>query len=375
MHCFHIIRFRNYFHYFFCLFVGVAFHVKDFLKKEVSFNILFRINAFKVVWEYRKSYCSFFYFLHLHSGNLSVNTEVDLLSYCSKQWKGEAPNVTYMRKAYKNLYWNHHIKTLQYVKQDNYCVLRAVMFQVFSQGMPFPGWMKEKDILKLPEKLLYSQGCNWIQQFSFGHEKYTGPKVYGKLRSCLESFKNQWAEFYNCKDRVERNRMCKSFFSDEATENKLYEGLKFLMLYLVIDAYENIKSAQHSPCFFNFLFSRDTSADPLSYMMNHLNAVGDTSGLEQADLCLVGYSLEVKIKLFRLAKLDTEDFEIYYPEDYKRDWNEICLMTEDDRKLQYTSQSHMSGLICRRTPFLFVQESIFLSMIPCKIAIQLNALM
>lgn len=263
--------------------------------------------------------------------NLSVNAEVDLLSYCSKQWKGEAPNVTYMRKTYEDLYWNYHIKTLQYVKQDNYCVLRAVMFQVFSQGMPFPGWMKEKDILKLPEKLLYSQGCNWIQQFSFGHEKYAGPKVYGKLRSYLEIFKNQWAEFYNCKDRIERNRMCNSFFSDEATENKLYEALKFIMLYLVIEAYEDIKSAQHSPCFFNFLFSRDTSADPLSYMMNHLNAVGDTSGLEQADLCLVGYALEVKIKLFRLAKMNTEDFEIYYPEDYKRDWNEICLMTDDDR--------------------------------------------
>lgn len=75
--------------------------------------------------------------------------------------------------------------------------------------------------------------------------------------------------------------MCKSVFSDEATEKKLYEALKFLMLYLVIDAYENIKSAQHSPCFYHFLFSRDTSADPLSYMMNHLNTVGDTSELEQ----------------------------------------------------------------------------------------------
>lgn len=44
----------------------------------------------------------------------------------------------------------------------------------------------------------------------------------------------------------------------------------------------------------------------------------------------MGYALEVKIKLFRLTKINTEDFEIYYPEDYRRDWNEISLMTDDD---------------------------------------------
>ncbi|MEE6465349.1 hypothetical protein FKM82_006529 [Ascaphus truei] len=123
--------------------------------------------------------------------NLSVNAEVDVLSYCAKEWNGEALRVRQMRKAYEELFWRHHIKSFRRVKDDNYGALRAVLFQVFSQGIPFPVWMKEKDILKLPEKLLYSQGCNWIQQFSFGPEKYAGPKVYAKLRKCLEVFKNQ----------------------------------------------------------------------------------------------------------------------------------------------------------------------------------------
>ncbi|XP_072267968.1 inactive ubiquitin thioesterase OTULINL isoform X2 [Pyxicephalus adspersus] len=315
--------------------VPPLFEVISKVWNQVQKCLVVAVAVLFLMWQHFKAlislWCSFPCQIHFKNRrNLSVNAEVDVLSYCSKKWKGEAPNVTYMRKAYETLYWKHHIKTLQHVKQDNYCVLRAVMFQVFSQGIPLPGWMKEKDILKLPEKLLYSQGCNWIQQFSFGHEKYTGPKVYGKLRSCLEIFKNQWGEFHNCKDQVERNKMCKSVFSDETTENKLYEALKFIMLSLVIDAYENIKSAEQSPRFFHFLFSRDTSSDPLSYMMNHLNAVGDTSGLEQADMCLVGYALEVKIKLFRLDKMNTEDFEIYYPDNYKRDWHEISLMTDDN---------------------------------------------
>ncbi|MEE6465348.1 hypothetical protein FKM82_006529 [Ascaphus truei] len=131
--------------------------------------------------------------------NLSVNAEVDVLSYCAKEWNGEALRVRQMRK--------------------------------------------------LPEKLLYSQGCNWIQQFSFGPEKYAGPKVYAKLRKCLEVFKNQ------------------------------------------------------------------------------------------VEMFLVGYALEVKIKVFRLMKFNTAGFQVFYPEDYKWDWHEICLLTEDDRQYCLTCKS------------------------------------
>lgn len=46
-------------------------------------------------------------------------------------------------------------------------------------------------LFKLPEKLLFSQGCNWIQQYSFGPEKYTGSNVFGKLRKCVELLKAQ----------------------------------------------------------------------------------------------------------------------------------------------------------------------------------------
>ncbi|XP_053570551.1 inactive ubiquitin thioesterase OTULINL [Bombina bombina] len=263
--------------------------------------------------------------------NFSVNAEVDVLSYCAKEWKGELLRAKKMRKAYEELFWNHQIKRLRSVKDDHYCALRAVLFQVFIQGIPFPSWMKEKDILKLPEKLLYSQGCNWIQQFSFGPEKYTGPKVYTKLRKCLEDLKSQWMEVCAAKDHCGRQKLCKAIFSDEAKENTLYEAVKFIMLYLVIDAYENMKTEQDFPVFLNYLFSRDTSSDPLSFMMNHLNSVGDTTGIEQVDMFLIGHALEVKIKVYRLHKFDTEDFLLFYPVDYKRDWHEICLLTEDDR--------------------------------------------
>ncbi|XP_052560019.1 inactive ubiquitin thioesterase OTULINL isoform X4 [Tympanuchus pallidicinctus] len=121
--------------------------------------------------------------------NRSVLEEVDLLAYSAREWREETKQAKHMREAYSELFQNYHIKYLRQVRKDNYCVLRAVLFQIFSQGIPFPSWMRERDILKLPEKLLYSQGCNWIQQYSFGPESYTGPNAFGKLRRCMETLK------------------------------------------------------------------------------------------------------------------------------------------------------------------------------------------
>ncbi|XP_047623915.1 inactive ubiquitin thioesterase OTULINL isoform X1 [Phacochoerus africanus] len=263
--------------------------------------------------------------------NLSVEAEVDLLSYCAREWKGETPRAKLMRKAYEELFWRRHIKCVRQVRRDNYDALRSVLFQIFSQGLSFPSWMKEKDIVKLPEKLLFSQGCNWIQQYSFGPEKYTGSNVFGKLRKCVELLKAQWTEFSGMKDYHKRGSMCNILFSDAILEYKLYEALKFIMLYQVTEVYEQMKTKKVIPSLFRLLFTRESSSDPLSFMMNHLNSVGDTCGLEQIDMFILGYSLEVKIKVFRLFKFNSRDFEVCYPEESLREWPEISLLTENDR--------------------------------------------
>ncbi|XP_019376838.1 PREDICTED: inactive ubiquitin thioesterase FAM105A [Gavialis gangeticus] len=263
--------------------------------------------------------------------NLSVLAEVDLLGYCAREWKGETKQAIQMRKVYEELFWRHHIRYIRQVRGDNYCALRAVLFRVFSQGISFPSWMKERDILKLPEKLLYSQGCNWIQQYSFGPERYTGSNVFGKLRKCIETLKANWTEISGVKDKDERGNKCNILFSDESKEYKLYEAIKFIMLYQVIEAYEQMKNGQgHVPRLFSLLFARDTSSDPLSFMMNHLNPLGDTGGLQQVEMFLLGYLLEVKIRVYRLCKFNTEEFQVNYPEEYHREWHEIYLLTEDD---------------------------------------------
>ena len=77
--------------------------------------------------------------------------------------------------------------------------------------------------------------------------------------------------------------MCNILFSDALLECKLYEALKFIMLYQVTEVYEQMKTKKVIPSLFRLLFTRETSSDPLSFMMNHLNSVGDTCGLEQVN--------------------------------------------------------------------------------------------
>ncbi|KAL8182725.1 UNVERIFIED_CONTAM: hypothetical protein K2H54_062465 [Gekko kuhli] len=191
--------------------------------------------------------------------------------------------------------------------------------------------MKAIDVLKLPEKLLYSQGCNWIQQYSFGPERYASSNTLGKLRKCIDTLKNQWMEISSIKDPYERGNLCRALFGDENVEHQMYEAVKFIMLYQVIEAYECLNNKERIPGFFHLLFMRDTSLDPLSYMINHLNSVGDKRGLDQVDLFLLGYSLEVKIIVYRLSKFNSKDFKVNYMEAYQRDWHEVSLLTEDDQ--------------------------------------------
>ncbi|XP_025020674.1 inactive ubiquitin thioesterase FAM105A isoform X2 [Python bivittatus] len=293
------------------------------------------------------------YLQRIFTNNRSVWGETDLLAFCAKEWKEETEQAKQMRETYKTLFWRYHVKYIRQVSGDKYCLLRAVLFQIFSQGLPLPSWTKATDILKLPEKLLYSQGCNWIQQYSFGPQQYTGSNTLGKLRKCIEALKGQigsyrglnllmptscmqihfaWVEISGIKDQSQRQHLCNAIFTDRSMEHKFYEAIKFIMLYQVIEAYECLASNQECvPSFFSDLFRRDTSLDPLSYMMNHLNSIGDRRGLDQIDLFLLGHSLEIKIIVYRLCKINTEDFLETYTEDYQRDWHEVLLLTEDDR--------------------------------------------
>lgn len=60
------------------------------------------------------------------------------------------------------------------------------------------------------------------------------------------------------------------------------EAVKLLMMVTAVNLHESMTSEEEVPVFAIIMFARDTSLDPCQFMKRHLNAVGDTGGLEQA---------------------------------------------------------------------------------------------
>ncbi|XP_016121615.1 ubiquitin thioesterase otulin-like, partial [Sinocyclocheilus grahami] len=140
-----------------------------------------------------------------------------------------------------------------------------------------------------------------------------------------------WQETVQCKSLEERERMCRQVFRGHDEEYELLEALKFLMLRTAIHLHSDMEKGSDVPEFCWLLFARDSSKCPKTFLTNHLRHVGFSGGLEQVEMCLLGYSLQQTIRVVRLYKCDTEEFITYYPNDHKKDWPPLCLLTEDDR--------------------------------------------
>ncbi|KAG8272785.1 hypothetical protein J6590_033442, partial [Homalodisca vitripennis] len=49
------------------------------------------------------------------------------------------------------------------------------------------------------------------------------------------------------------------------------------------------------------------------------------------EMCLLGYTLQVSLKVVRLSEQGTQQFVCYYPDDDVGSWPEVTLVAEDDR--------------------------------------------
>ncbi|XP_034617452.1 ubiquitin thioesterase otulin isoform X4 [Trachemys scripta elegans] len=92
---------------------------------------------------------------------LSVAPEMDIIEYCQKEWRGNTPAAKRMKKGYEAV--SQKFTSIRRVRGDNYCALRATLFQALSQTSELPDWLQSEDLTLLPEKLLSKY--DWIQQW------------------------------------------------------------------------------------------------------------------------------------------------------------------------------------------------------------------
>ncbi|XP_063114061.1 ubiquitin thioesterase otulin isoform X3 [Cavia porcellus] len=253
---------------------------------------------------------------------------MDIMDYCKKEWRGNTQKATCMKKGYEEV--SQKFTSIRRVRGDNYCALRATLFQAMSQPAELPPWLRDPDLTLLPEKLI--SRYHWIRQWKLGLKfERRSEDLVEKIKDSLALLRNKWAGLVEMRTAEERQMACDQLFRNEEEEYSLYEAVKFLMLSRAIELYDDKEKGKDVPLFCVLLFARDTSNDPGQLLTNHLNQVGHTGGLEQVEMFLLAYAVCHTIRVYRLSKYNTEEFITVYPTDPPRDWPVVTLIAEDDR--------------------------------------------
>ncbi|KAG9283492.1 titin-like isoform X2 [Astyanax mexicanus] len=260
----------------------------------------------------------------------SLAAAVDILAYSEREWKGNTAKSTLIRKGYSEM--SCSFNGLRRVRGDNYCALRATLFQVLATTTQTPAWLQKEDFTSLPEKLEAQEhligGWRFPAECGRVGEKENSVE---KLKHYMELLQKRWQAAVESVSLEERQHLCERVFQSGEEEYGLLEVLKFLMLATAVELHGQMMAGQEVPVFCWLLFARDTSETPKTLLNNHLSQVGFSGGLEQVEMFLLGYALQHTIQTFRLYKMDTEEFVTHYPDDHKQDWPCVCIVTEDDR--------------------------------------------
>ncbi|XP_059380382.1 uncharacterized protein LOC132115957 isoform X1 [Carassius carassius] len=260
----------------------------------------------------------------------SLAPAVDILAYSEREWMGNTAKSARIRKGYSEM--SHSFSGLRRVRGDNYCALRATLYQVLANSTNIPDWLQDEGFLLLPEKIEAEDHLigGWVfpPQCMLGSEKESSVE---RIKSYLDLFKKKWQAAAACESSEEKHDLCERVFQGGEEEYGLLEALKFLMLAKAVELHHSMTADQEVPVFCWLLFARDTSENPQTLLTNHLSQIGFNGGVEQVEMFLLGYALKHTIQAFRLYMTDTEEFVTHYPDDHKQEWPCVCIVTEDDR--------------------------------------------
>ncbi|XP_077480045.1 uncharacterized protein LOC144091519 [Stigmatopora argus] len=256
----------------------------------------------------------------------SLGPVVNIMSYSQKEWRGNTAKSRVIREGYSMM--SQWYSGVRQVRGDNYCALRATLFQVLSQATQVPDWLEEDD----PESDQTSIAMSELMgEWTFPGEDGAQAGVAERLQSYLEILRNKWSEAARCPSPAERQRFVDDAFRGGEGEMAMLEALKLLMMRRASRLHADMRAGRDVPLFCWLLFARDSSHCPRAFLANHLSRVGVGAGVEQVEMCLLGWALRRTLQVYRLYKANTEEFVAFYPDEHKDEWPRVSLVTEDDR--------------------------------------------
>ncbi|KAK7862901.1 hypothetical protein R5R35_002453 [Gryllus longicercus] len=257
----------------------------------------------------------------------NVGPKVNIFEYAMREWQGHTKKAETILKGYAEIPSLLGVQYLRSIRGDNYCGVRAALFQVLSKGLPLPSGSTVYDYLSNACRMGNSK---WLQNWNFaGRLPYESSNVLHGMKSCLESLDNMVSVLSSSEDR--QQTLVTLLNRNPSLDLHLMEAAKLHMLMCAMELYEASSAGLDVPLFAMLMFARDTSETPRDLMNNHLKNVGNTGGLEQVEMFLLGYALQVTLRVVRPAAHGTEDFICCYPDWNLGVWPEVILIAEDDR--------------------------------------------
>lgn len=257
---------------------------------------------------------------------MAVGQKIDITEYAKTEWQGNTPKAQIIRQGYSAIPVELNLKHLRRVRGDNYCGVRAALYQMLSLGLPMPGGHTTHSRLATELK----QGSTWLREWTFGHRlDFSKEQILNGFWECLDALDNIVLNLMGCENRecVVLSRLN----GDPTLDVKLCEAVKLHMLAAALDLHVGNNRGDNIPLFAMIMFARHSSLTPKDLVRNHLNPVGDTAGLEQIEMFLMGHTLGVTLQVVRPASYGKDDFICYYPDANIGVWPEVTLVAEDDR--------------------------------------------
>eukprot|EP00794_Sanderia_malayensis_P016756 gene16756-18450_t len=271
---------------------------------------------------------------------ISISQPILIDDYAAQEWKGGTSKADKIRRGYQAVKHNTGYEYIRRIRGDNYCSIRAVLFKTLSSGIDtLKRFRNDGDIAQLPFLLL--DKYEWIDKWNFAKRiDLTHHSVTDTLSKCLAQLRDAVEKSCSCSDDVDGNKTALDLMNGDAEiEIRLFEAVKFLMLYCSIQLHASMQTGNDTTILPMLLFARDTSQDPESFMGNHLNYVGDSAGFDQLEMMLLGHTLKIIIKSMRLDHVDESDFMAVFSEDPPDDGSEeVFIVAEDDRHYNVLSE-------------------------------------
>ncbi|XP_028399893.1 uncharacterized protein LOC114523227 isoform X2 [Dendronephthya gigantea] len=261
----------------------------------------------------------------------SIGEVYNVVQYARNEWKSETDKAIAIREGYFQIPQLLGLNNLRVIRGDNYCAIRAALFQALAKKIPILS--KLGRIQELPQELA-KDGFGWIDRWNFASRlPVRRDQVRDELKACLTELYDLVqlnAQMENEEGRV-AHLLANFNYKPVEFEVRILEAVKFLMLDTAIKLHTRSKADEDVPLFAIIMFARDTSMNPRDFMAKHLNAVGNTGGLEQVEMHLLGYTLGVTIKVVRPSHYGQSDFIASYPEDMPDRTPVVTMVAEDDR--------------------------------------------